>query len=64
MTSPAPLSDLASDVDVLPLQLIEEHVGLERGAFPECPVLEELVRGESRKIDRCTRSEGGGRLGE
>ena len=31
--------EYASNVDVLPLQLIEEHVGLERGAYPECPVL-------------------------
>jgi hypothetical protein len=37
--------DHASDADVLPLQLIEEHVGLERGTYPECPVLDTRLVG-------------------
>ena len=41
MTAP----DHASDIDVLPLQLIEEHVGLERGAHPECPILDTRLVG-------------------
>lgn len=44
----------ASDVDVLPLLLIEEHVGLKRGAYPECPVLDtRLVGMQQHRIALC-----------